>query len=96
MQVLVEHRCQTEDLPLLPKSVLKAFYRKADIFSQNPDLGKPLVGELKNYRRLSLAGRYRIIYRFDRTKDQVWIISVGIRKEALPLTNIISREELMT
>lgn len=80
MEVIVEHRCQKEDLALLPKNVLKAFYRKAEILGQNHEMGKPLVGELQGYYRLSLAGRYRIIYTVDAKRNRIWVVFVGIRK----------------
>lgn len=81
MEVFIEYRCQREDLPKLPKNVLKAFYRKIEPLAQNSALGKPLVGELKRYRRLSLAGRYRILYTVDEKADKIWVVAVGIRKE---------------
>ena len=44
--------------------------------------GKPLGGELAGFRRLRAAGqRYRIIYRVDRGKVLVVILTVGLRKE---------------
>lgn len=44
--------------------------------------GKPMRGELAGFRSLRAAGqRYRIIYRVDRGKVLVVILTVGLRKE---------------
>ena len=44
--------------------------------------GKPLGGELAGFRSLRAVGqRYRIIYRVDRGKILVVILTLGLRKE---------------
>ena len=44
--------------------------------------GKPLTGELLGYRSLRAVGqRYRIIYRVERAKILVVIVTLGLRKE---------------
>lgn len=50
---------------------------------QDPEQqGKRLGGELAGFRSLRAAGqRYRIIYRVDRGKILVIILTVGLRKE---------------
>ena len=43
--------------------------------------GRPLTGELSGYRSLRAAGqRYRIIYRVERAKVVVLILTIGLRK----------------
>lgn len=43
--------------------------------------GKPLTGELLGYRSLRAVGqRYRIIYRVEREKVVVLIVTLGLRK----------------
>ena len=43
--------------------------------------GCALTGDLSEYRSLHLAGRYRVIYRVNRSEIEVLVIAVGIRKE---------------
>ncbi len=56
---------------------------RIDSLARDPELqGKPLSGELVGYRSLRAAGqRYRIIYRVERGKVLVLILTLGIRKE---------------
>ena len=43
--------------------------------------GKPLLAELAGYESVHAAGRYRIIYRLDRSANSVYVVAVGIRRE---------------
>ena len=46
--------------------------------------GKPLMGELKGYRSIKAAGRYRIVFQVNDVESgdsHVLIVAVGIRKE---------------
>lgn len=44
--------------------------------------GKPLAGELAGLRSIRAVGqRYRILYRVERSKILVMIITLGVRKE---------------
>ena len=43
--------------------------------------GKPLTANLKGYRSLRVAGRYRAIYQVQRSKITVLVMGVGMRKE---------------
>ena len=51
--------------------------------AENPEgTGKALIGDLAGYRSIRAAGqRYRIIYRVEKEKVFVVVVSVGIRKE---------------
>lgn len=50
----------------------------------NPnEQGKPLVGDLAGYRSLRIVGqRYRVLYKAEDQKVTVYVVSVGIRREA--------------
>lgn len=86
-QVRITQHCRENCLPNLPKQLRPGFINKLRTVGIDPDLGKPLSGELKPYRTLRL-GRYRIIYLYDPADDVdslcspqvVWVVSVGIRK----------------
>lgn len=60
-----------------------AIVRKAFELETEPMAkGKPLSGELKNYRSIRAAGqRYRIIYQVGVLEGRVTVVVVGIRKE---------------
>ena len=51
--------------------------------AHDPDLqGKPLGGELAGFRSVRAAAqRYRIIYRVERSRILVVVLTVGLRKE---------------
>jgi mRNA interferase RelE/StbE len=68
------------DIPSLPKNVLTTFIDRLKTLATNPEHGKPLQADLKMYRSVRL-GRYRIVHRYDRENDIVWVLAVGIRKE---------------
>ena len=49
--------------------------------ADDPDKrGKWLAGPLKGYRSISVAGRYRVIYRIEDQVVTVVIVAVGLRK----------------
>lgn len=56
---------------------------RIDSLAHEPEQqGKPLKGELAGYRSLRAVGqRYRIIYRVERMKVLVLIVTLGLRKE---------------
>ncbi len=78
-QIRITQHCRQKRLPDLPKQLRPGFIKKLRTVGIDPDLGKPLSGELKPYRTLRL-GRYRIIYLYDPADDVVWVVSIGIRK----------------
>ncbi len=51
-----------------------------DRLSLNPELGEFLKGEWKDYRKYR-SGRYRIIYRVERSKLIIYIITINDRKD---------------
>jgi mRNA-degrading endonuclease RelE of RelBE toxin-antitoxin system len=79
-EVRITNRCREMDVPSLPKDILPTFVHRLEMLVTNPKHGKPLHADLKNYRSLRL-GRYRIIHRYDREQNIVWVVAVGIRKE---------------
>lgn len=79
-EVRITNRCRERDVPSLPKDILPTFIHRLEMLTTNPEYGKPLHGDLKNYRSLRL-GRYRIIHRYDQERNIVWVVAVGIRKE---------------
>lgn len=71
-----------EDFPQIDTSeqikILKAIRRK---LSFDPSaFGKPLTGELKGYWRLRV-GEYRVIYRIERSRIEVYVIKIGMRRD---------------
>jgi len=65
------------------RNVQKRIAQRIDSLSREPEKqGKPLLGELKTFRSIRVAGqRYRIIYRVERESVSVLIVALGIRKE---------------
>ena len=57
--------------------------RRIDDLADEPEKqGRALLGELADYRSVRAVGqRYRIIYRVDRERVQVLVITVGLRRE---------------
>ena len=55
--------------------------RAIDRLALNPHLGELLKGEWKGYRKYR-SGNYRIIYRIERDKLLIYIITIGDRKDA--------------
>lgn len=56
---------------------------KIEILKEEPlKLGKPLKGNLKDYRSIRSTGqRYGIIYQIKETEIEVIVVAVGIRRE---------------
>ena len=61
----------------------KALSSKIDKLKIEPEKqGKPLTGQLINYRSVRAVGqRYRIIYQVEKDKVVVLVVGVGLRKE---------------
>ncbi len=57
---------------------------KALSLAQNPDIGKPLSAPLHGLRRITLASRYRAIYRVYEDPKVVAIVLIGLRKDTEP------------
>lgn len=43
--------------------------------------GRALIGELAGLRRITVAGRYRAVYRVSRMSREVHVLAVGVRRE---------------
>ena len=65
--------------------ILGTIIDKAEALRRDPEKqGKPLLYTLQGMRRIPAAGRYRIVYRVDRSKVIVMIVAVVQRKESDP------------
>jgi mRNA interferase RelE/StbE len=64
------------------RRVRAALFRRVGELAGAPELGKPLTGELADYRSLRAASkRYRVLYRVERNEVTVLVVAVGLRKE---------------
>lgn len=79
-EMRITNRCREMDIPSLPKDILTTLTDRLETLAANPEHGKPLQADLKRYRSVRI-GRYRIIHRYDKGTDIVWVVAVGIRKE---------------
>jgi len=75
------HKLVKDDLKKIDKSdVKKIFSAIENKLTKDPTaFGKPLVGDLKGYRRLRV-GIYRVIYKIDGDKILVFVLKVGFRR----------------
>lgn len=54
-----------------------------ELLSYHPEeAGEPLLGPLKQYRKLKVFSDYRVVYRIEREEVIVLILAVGIRRDA--------------
>ena len=54
-----------------------------ELLSYEPEkAGEPLLGPLKQYRKLKVFNDYRVVYRVERHEIIVFILAVGIRRDA--------------
>ncbi len=64
------------------RRIRAAVFRRVGELARAPELGKPLTGELADYRSLRAVGqRYRILYRVERDRVTVLVVAAGLRKE---------------
>ena len=64
------------------RRIRAAVFRRVGELAKAPELGKPLTGDLADYRSLQAVGqRYRILYRVERDQLTVLVVAVGLRKE---------------
>lgn len=77
-------RCFEEDLARLPRRITSEALDAADALEKNPELGDQLDPPLDRFRRLRLAGRYRLVYTYDSDSDTWWICLVWERKPGKP------------
>lgn len=77
--VEITQRCLEEDFADLLEKTAYAILKKLEILAVSPEFGKPLGGEFSDYRRMTF-GRHRIIYRYHRQSNTVFVAQVGLRK----------------
>ncbi len=54
-----------------------------ELLSYEPEkAGEPLLGPLKQYRKLKVFNDYRVVYRVEREEIIVFVLAVGIRRDA--------------
>jgi mRNA-degrading endonuclease RelE of RelBE toxin-antitoxin system len=63
-----------------------------ELLSFSPDqAGEPLRFELAGYRKLKVFDDYRIVYRVDRGRVIVFILSVGLRRDSAVYAEAVRR-----
>ena len=82
-QVFLTREAEEMLLAVRDRRVRKLLYSRARKLQNNPEQqGKPLLRELAGFRSVRAVGqRYRIIYKVDSDLQEVWIVTLGIRKE---------------
>ena len=93
-QIFYDSRVQ-QDLAGLPKkdcsNIEKTILKK---LSSNPlELGKPLTSRLKGWFRLRI-GIYRVVYRVEKEKVIVYILKIGVRRDAKIYKDAVKRLDL--
>ena len=70
-------------LSIRDRRVKKLLHSRAMKLQDSPEQqGKPLVRELVGLRSVRAVGqRYRILYEIDRDRQEVWVVTLGIRKD---------------
>ena len=85
MWEILEHRRTWKQLDRLPRDVLKRYEKWKDIVRLSGPLGlrqikgfgdEALRGEWKGHRSSSLSGQFRVIYRIERDRVLVEVVSV--------------------
>ena len=82
-QVFLTEEAEQRLLVIKDQRVRKLLYSKAMKLKESPEQqGKPLTRELAGYRSVRAVGqRYRIIYELDNNRHEVWVVTLGIRKD---------------
>jgi mRNA interferase RelE/StbE len=66
-----------------PRTKEKIKKKIIELLSWHPEqAGEPLRPPLERYRKLVVFNNYRVIYRVDRAEVIVFILAVGIRRDA--------------
>ena len=91
-KVLFHPLVAKEDLPALGiaarRQILKSIHKKLTL---DPEAhGEPLRKELFGYWKLK-AGDYRVIYKMEKDTVIVFIFKIGMRKDSLVYSEMISR-----
>jgi len=81
-RIKVHKKVLTEDSRHFDRATREKIKRKCqELLTTNPeDVGQPLTGELKGYRKLKIFNDYRVVYRVKKREVIVLILAVGIRR----------------
>jgi len=81
--VFLTEEAEQRLLAIKDRRIRKLLYAKAMKLRESPyQQGKPLIRDLAGYRSVRAVGqRYRLIYKLDGVRHEVWVVSLGIRKE---------------
>jgi len=63
-----------------PADVKKALKEKVESLKINPALGKSLSGPLQGHRRVTVSGRWRLIFQTVKATQTVYLKVLGMRK----------------
>lgn len=82
-QVFLTEEAEQRLLAIKDRRVRKLLSARAMKLQESPEQqGKPLIRDLAGYRSVRAVGqRYRIIYELDDGRQEVWVVTLGIRKE---------------
>ena len=82
-QVSLTKEAEQRLLAIKDRRIRKLLYKRAMKLQESPEQqGKPLIRDLAGYRSVRAVGqRYRIIFELDNNRKEVWVITLGIRKE---------------
>ncbi len=82
-QVFLTEEAEQRLLSIKDRRVRKLLYARAMKLEGSPEQqGKPLTRDLTGYRSVRAVGqRYRIIYKINNSTHEVWVVTIGIRKE---------------
>ena len=82
-QVFLTREAEKMLLAIKDRRVRELLYSRAMKLQKNPEQqGKHLVRELAGLRSVRAVGqRYRIVYEIDGSRQEVWVVTLGIRKE---------------
>ncbi len=82
-QVFLTTEAEQRLLAIKDRRIRKLLYAKAMKLQESPEQqGKSLIHDLAGYRSVRAVGqRYRIIYELDHDRQEVWVVTLGIRKE---------------
>ena len=82
-QVFLTEEAEQRLLAIKDRRIRKLLYTRAIKLQESPkQQGKPLLRDLAGYRSVRAVGqRYRIIFELDSDSREVWVITLGIRKD---------------
>lgn len=64
------------------KKIQNSIMTESKLLPGDPEKGKPLLAELKNFRSIRVyGGRYRVIYKIKKDDSIIYIHVIGIRRE---------------